>query len=142
MKKKKLWLTTDNRKYCWVKVFNTLEEMREAYHQFRSYEKNWNDVQGVHCGYEKLKIEKGKRPKTTSETGTVFLSKTHCGAGVVTHELLHAVLWAKQHKHRWKTQYPITIKSMKEEERLAHNHTYAVTQFYNWFFDEVKGKRV
>ena len=110
MKKKKIWLTTDKKKYCWVKVYNTKKEMQEAYEAFRPGDKNHDKVEGAHCGYERHRLFRGKW-RVHEETAIVFLCKERCGAGVVTHELMHAVLWARQHKFRFK-QYPVIIKSM------------------------------
>lgn len=133
MKKKKIFLNTDKTKYCWVKLFKTKKEMQAAYKKFKPQDGNHDEVLGVHCGYEKWIVKKGKKTICHPETGIVFLSKENCGAGVVTHELMHAILWARGHKMH-KRQHPIVIKSMEEEEAMLHNHTYAVMQFYDWYW--------
>lgn len=107
--------------------------MQEAYKKFRPQDRNHFKVSGCHCGYELLKVRRGKKTRLSKDTGTVFLSFGHCGAGVVTHELAHAILWAHRHK-RGKQQYPIVIKNMKEEEEILYNLTYAIRQFYTWYW--------
>jgi len=32
-----------------------------------------------------------------------------------------------------KQQYPFILNSMKEEEILLYNYSYAIVQFYNWY---------
>jgi len=132
MKKKRIYVNTKRTRYITVKLYNNKKEMREAYKVFRPKDWGHNNVLGVHCGYVKYETT-GKKTVMSNETGTVFLSLKNCGAGVVTHELMHAVLWAWKHNEK-KEQYPIVIKSMRYEEEILHNHTYAVTQFYNWYF--------
>lgn len=91
-----------------------------------------SNILGVSLHYE---IYCGRKVK--NDTGKVLLSLQDCGAGLVSHELLHAVLWAYKHK-RSKKQYPIVIKNMNEEEKILQNHTYAVKQFYNWYWKVIK----
>lgn len=107
--------------------------MRAAYWQYPTTTSK-DLVLGVHCPYEKYR---GR--KLSPETGTVFLAVEYCGAGIVSHELLHAVLWAHKHK-RNKRQYPIVIENMRQEENILHNHTYAVEQFYRWYWKVVENK--
>lgn len=136
-RRKKIWLTLDKKKYCYVRVYPDKASMQEAYRAYRSYDgKNGWKILGAHSGYTRYVCEKGKRCKTLPETGTVWLSKENCGAGIVAHELMHAVIWARTHRARWTDQYPFVIKNMNEEEKLLHNLTYAIRQFYTWFYDQ------
>lgn len=100
--------------------------------------KQWYNTLGAHLAYYKYNQTKtGWR--MARETGTVLLSLAHTGAGVVTHELLHAVLWSWKLK-KGHPQYPIIIVGMQDEEELLLNHTRAVKQFYNWFYKMEKIK--
>lgn len=150
LKTKRIYLNLKKTKYCIAKLYSSKEEMANAYKKFRPLDKNHNAVLGCHCAYEKWNFvtspkktvsKKGiigfkeviKSKTIKPETGTVFLCFEHCGAGVVTHELMHAIIWA--HKHRmYKKQYPFVLNNMKEEEKLLHNFTYAVRQFYDWYW--------
>jgi hypothetical protein len=132
-KRKLIYLNEKKSKFCIIKLFDTKKEMQDAYAKFRPDDTQHYKCLGAHCAYEKLLFSNSKRGSLSKESGTVFLSKEYLGAGIVTHELMHAVLWAYKHK-RGKKQYPIIIKSMKEEEEILHNHTYAVKQFYNWLY--------
>lgn len=134
VKSKKVFLTTNKKKWAIVRLYNFRYDMEQAY-------KKWNDsfgsktypVLGASCHYTKMTVNSDNTQKLTGEVATVFLSCEHAGAGIVSHELLHAVLYA--HKHtKYKKQYPIVIKNMNEEEKILHNHTFAVTQFYKWFW--------
>lgn len=133
-KRKKIWLTTDKTKYCTVLLFNTRKEMREYFSEYckRTNQRDYDNILGA-----SLHFEKYINGNITKETGKVLLSLQDCGAGVVSHELLHATLWAYKHR-RNKKRYPFIIKSHNEEERVLQNHTYAVKQFYNWYWKVVK----
>lgn len=152
MRKKRIYLNEEKTKYCIVKLYKTLNEMQTAYAKQCPYDKNHNQVLGVHNAFElfapinkKEKIDKnlliGKSTKNfrlLPQSGIVFLSLKNCGAGIVTHELMHAVLWAYKHKIN-KQQYPIIIKNMKEEELILRYHTLAVMEFYKWYW-KIKSK--
>lgn len=68
-----------------------------------------------------------------SDVGIVLLNINDCSASIVSHELFHAILHAYKHT-KYKKQYPIVIKNMTEEEKILHNHSFAVNQFYNWYW--------
>lgn len=155
MKKKVIYLNTENTKYCVVELYKTLKEMQLAYKERCPHDKSHFKVLGVHQAYEKFKAPKNipmpkegdsrkyyevniSKVKIAPETGTVFLNLKHCGAGVVSHELMHAVLWAYKHK-KMKKQYPIIIKNLKEEELILRYHTLAVQEFYRWYW-KIKDK--
>jgi len=133
-----LWSTNKRRKtskkYCLVRIYNSKKDVQNSFKEYLKQggrkEKVNKNLVGVHNGYEKFKIG-SKKP--LPETGTVRLCKQNLGAGVVTHELMHAVLWSRIHSTK-NNQYPIIIKSMKEEEEILGNHTLAVQQFYKWYW--------
>lgn len=107
--------------------------MQQAYLKYcKERGQKGNPVKGASTHYWKYI---GKALK--GETGTVFLSVEDCGAGIISHEFMHAVLWAYKHTKN-KKQYPIVIKNMKEEEVILHNHTFVVQQFYKWYWRKVK----
>lgn len=135
MKKKKLFLNDKKTKWCIVQLYNHKYDMQQAYIKYCKQRGQKPDpILGASTHYEKIYIgDKGKE-KLSGETGTVFLCAEHCGAGLVAHELLHAVLYAWKHKLN-KEQYPITIKNMDEEEEILRNLTFAISQFYQWFYN-------
>lgn len=132
-KSKRIWLNFPHKKYCQVILYEKKFEMQKDYARYSPQDGNHYKTLGVHHGFDKLIIEPGKKAKLSPQTGIVRLCLEHCGAGVVSHEFMHAVLWANGHK-RYKKQYPIVIKNMKEEEKILHNLTYAVRQFYEWYW--------
>lgn len=135
-RKKKVWLNIKHTKYCWVRLYRDKYEMQCFYKDYcdrrGNDDKNHFKVFGVSLHYIRVK---GK--VAHPETGIVLLCVKHTGAGVVSHELLHAVLWAHKH-HARKQQYPIVIKNIKDEEELLHNHSYAINQFYTWYWKIIK----
>jgi len=132
-RRKKIWLNEKHTKYCWVKLYGIRENMRDDYKndpRSNTSPKTGYGINGASLHWEHFNPVTKELKK---DTGCVYLCKEYCGAGVVSHELLHAVLWA--HKHRnYKKQYPIIIKSMREEETIAYNLTHAVQQFYQWYW--------
>lgn len=138
MNKLKVYLDPDKSVYCIVKLFDTKEQMQVAYAKACPRDSGHFNVCGVHHAYEKFDYKNGKRGKLIPESGTVYLNREYCGAGVVTHELMHAVLWSRVWKKRAGKksfkQFPIVIKSMEEEEEILGCHTFAVNQFYQWYW--------
>lgn len=132
-RRKKVFLTTDKSKYCVVKLFESKKLMQDAYKKFRPDDDNHDKVEGVSCHYDRVNIDTNE---CHPEVATVFLNVNSCGAGVVTHELMHSCLWAWKHSGV-KEQYPIVINNMDDEEEVLHNHTYAVMQFYDWYWKVV-----
>lgn len=99
--------------------------MQKFYKDWCPQDKNHDNVGGVAVNRTYWDISKGKK---------ILMNRTgRCGAGVVSHEIMHAVLWANKFSAR-KKQYPIVIKSMKEEEELLKKHTLAVRDFYEWYW--------
>jgi hypothetical protein len=139
-RKKRIYLNRKRTKYCTVKLYKDKKEMQAAMKSECGQRGSYKDIWGLHHAYDRILVPKKGRSKLLPETGTVYLCIRHCGAGVVSHELLHAVLWAWKHK-RGKKQYPIVIKDMKEEEEVLHNHTDAVRDFYTWYWKIEKSLR-
>lgn len=132
-RRKKIWLNKKKTKYCWVNLYANLKDLRQAYDDYSrlTFPHQVGDkIYGASIHYERYDTVNKKLSK---ETGKVILSKPNCGAGVVSHEFMHQILWAHKHK-RYKKQHPVVIKNMKEEEVILHNHTNAVIQFYNWYW--------
>lgn len=128
-KRKKIWLNRKNKNFCWIRLYAAKKDMQAFYlKDCENYSKEYEPILGAHIPYEVL-----LKGKLTKETGLVLLCFEHAGFGLVAHEILHAVLWARGHK-RHKKQYPIVIKNMEEEEDLLHDFTYAVRQFYIWYW--------
>lgn len=134
MKSKRIYLNEKKTKYCIVKLFKKRKEMHEYYSKEKPDEKFNEFLLGVHLAYERWDKKTGK---IKSETGTVLLSLEDCAGSIVSHEFMHAILWAYKHK-KYKKQYPITIKDMKEEEKLLHRMSLAVHNFYSWYWDVKK----
>lgn len=134
---KKIVLDRKLNKYCIVRVYPTRKKMQDAYKAFRPSDTHHYKVLGAHCGYTKYEFNDGKKGKMLGETGTVFLSRQNLGAGVVSHELMHAVFWAQIHRSRYLDQHPFTIKDMAHEEKLLHAHTSAVQQFYDFYWKKI-----
>lgn len=133
-RKKRIYLNEGHTKYCIVKVYKDKLKMQQAYFEFQPGDDRHFFVAGVHCAYDTLKQDKKGKWVCGPETGTVFMCYEQCGAGVVSHELLHAVLWAHKHKKN-KKKYPIIIRNMDDEEEVLYHLTYAVKQFYNWLYE-------
>jgi hypothetical protein len=132
MRRKRIYLNTDKSKYCTCFLFGSHAELVAFYKESCPDDGEHGKVLGVSRHFYKEAKVNG-RWKSGPETGHVLLSVEHCGAGVVSHEFMHAVMWAWKHSRR-KKHHPFVIKSMVEEERLLHNLTFAVRQFYGWFW--------
>lgn len=126
IKKKKLFLNVRKTRYCWVKVYDSAENMREA--AKKSTSQNVNDAVGLHEAYRRF--HKGK---FVPETGIIYLNTKWMGAGVVDHEIMHAIFWAWKN-NKDKKQYPIVINNMKQEENILQNLTFAIRQYWLWYF--------
>lgn len=138
MRSKRIYTNTKRTRWIIVRLYNTRKEMRAAYKEFQPSDKGHNEVFGVHCAYDKVNVDANGASKQCGEKGTVFLSLQDCGAGVVAHELGHAVFWGLGRLR--KKQYPIVIKNMQQEEVYLHNLTYAIIQFYRWYWKVVEEK--
>lgn len=132
-KRKRIYLNKKKTRYCTVKLYADKLQMQNDLKKNLSGKLDYYKCLGLHHAYTRLLIKKNGTVNLIPETGTVYLCLQHCGAGIVSHEFLHAVLWAWKHK-RNKKQYPIVIKNMKQEEEVLHNHTDAVSHFYDWYW--------
>ena len=131
---KRIYLNEGRTKYCVVKVFREKRKMQEAYAKHSPNDKDHFEVAGVHLAYDRMKVEKSGKTECHRETGTVLLCYEKCGAGIVSHELGHAVFWAHRHKCG-KKQFPSVIKNMADEEEILYHLYLAVRDFYNWFYE-------
>ena len=144
MRKKRIYLNPEKTKYCIVHLFKYRKEMQDFYFKedrAKREDKHYNTL-GVHLAYTVYTPVKGKKNKWKPGpiTGSVLLNLQNCGAGIVTHELMHAVLWAYRHEEKeHDNQYPIIIHDMEEEEEILHRHTLAVMAFYRWYW-KIKDK--
>lgn len=131
--RKKIWVS--DRRYVWVRLYKTRKDMLE-YADSRNSDKEPFDrnLAGCHFAYRQYVVGEGT-PKFIAESGTVLLNMEYLGAGIVAHELLHAVLWAFKHSTRKKDNHPLAIKDMKQEERICYALTDACIDFWNWWVD-------
>lgn len=129
-RQKRIWVSP--KFYVTVRLYDNKLDMQEYYKQKRPKDLNHNNVLGVHMVGISYRME-GRKCILHKESGIVLLNREHCGSGIVSHELMHACLWAFK-LHRNKKQFPIIIRSMKDEEELLLNHTKAVATFYRWFW--------
>jgi len=130
-RRKKIWMNYKKTRYIWCYLWKDKEEMNEEYHRRKPSEKP--AVLGTHMGRVAWYYEKKKR-RLYPQSGIIFLHIDNCGATVAAHEFMHGAIWAHRHSLK-KKQYPFTIKSMNEEEELLHNFSYAIGQFYDWYWD-------
>lgn len=135
---KKRWIYTDvnNKTYCVVRLYNRKEDMQRDYTKFSG---DTTGVMGACCQYTRIKVNADGTESKMKDTGTVYIYSGAVGAGLISHELGHAVLWARSWMKgatglEGDTGYPIVIDSMEEEEEFLHNLTYAVRQFYTWYW--------
>lgn len=88
---------------------------------------------GLNCPYIAYNLLSCGKEFLSKKIANIFLYFDECGVGVVSHELLHASLWAWKFSNL-KQQYPIIINNMDEEEEVLHIHTDALRQFYIWYW--------
>jgi hypothetical protein len=127
-KSRRVYLNEKRTKHCTVILFETAVEMRAYYAKQTKSDDNECHTLGVHVA----RIVRGKK-----QNGTVLLSLEFCNPSVVAHEFLHAILWARKRK-----TYPIVIKSPWQEEKLAYNLSYALSQFYSWQWKVADGEKL
>src|SRR5688500_6865677 len=117
-RRKKIYLTKANDVYANVRLYANHEDMVSEHN---AYGKMVGDplvidgrTRGICKPFVRLKIEKDGSDSVHNHIATIFLAFHECGAGVATHEIMHAILWAWKF-HKEKQQYPIVINSMEEE---------------------------
>lgn len=133
MRHKKFYFDKSKKRYVRIYLFKTVKEMQDFHKKLQPgiHSNRYKNLGvSIHRVYEK---QKGKSMVYVPKTGDVLLNLNYCGAGVVSHELMHATLWAWKHKPT-KKQYPIVIRSMKEEEEILHDFTYLTRHFYDWYW--------
>ncbi len=133
MKKKRIYFEGNKGKYCVVHLFKTRKELNKWYRENDRTAKE--EVYGVSIHREIYKAKDKMIPKNIfPETGKVLLSLQNCGTGVVSHEIMHQVLWSYKHGKRPIKDYPFTIKSMKHEEEILHRFSKVIIDFYRWYW--------
>lgn len=136
MFKKKIYFSDAKDKYCLVKLFRSRWRMQRAYQRRRPDDMKVGEfvqVLGAHCGYTRIMVNTDRSERIHPEVGTVYLCAEGCGAGVISHEFMHAAIWAWRHRSG-KSQYPVMIMNIEEEEELLYMLTQAVSQFYCWYW--------
>lgn len=126
----KLFMNRRKTRYVKCFLYRNKKLMQDAFRKLRPDAKYIRGTLGAHCAYQILNTNNNR---TSKETGTIFLSMKNCGAGVVTHEILHGILWAHRFKAH-KKQYPTVINNMEQEEELLHDFSFAVSSFYDWYW--------
>ncbi len=137
MRSKKIFFDKDKTVYVIVRLFKKKEEMQKYYKKICPRDGNHEYTLGVNIARTYFKL-KGKKKIFIPMTGEVLLNLEHCGASVVCHEFMHAVLWARKFSPK-KRQYPIVIKDMQEEESMLHCFSHIIRQFYKWYW-KIKSK--
>lgn len=135
-----LLVNKERNKKCKLRVYFSKKEMQDYYKNACPNDENHYRTAGVHHAYYKIKDAEDGTEIVSNETGMVLLCWEQCGAGIVSHEIAHAVLWARSHdvnNTSIESQFPIVIKNMNEEEELLHNLTDAICQFYKWYWKKV-----
>lgn len=136
---RRIWISPTN--YVQVRLYRKKAEMQEDYEKMCPQDKNHDKIRGVHIIF--CKKTRGVRCLNSAEgrSGTVMISLDDVGAGIVSHELMHAVFWGWKFKNK-KEQYPIVISTHAEEEEILYRLTHAVNDFYTWFWTIYEEKRV
>ncbi len=131
--------------FVWAYLFKDIKDMREFYKKVSPNDTGHDNVVGVCINRELFNV--GKSGKMTLknkilQTGFVLTCLDFVGESVVTHEIMHAVLFADGvSKVKFKKQYPIIIKDMVDEERLLYAFTEAVNDYYLWYY-RLKDKKL
>lgn len=128
--------------FVWAYFFLNKKDMRNFYKQLSPDDREHNIVGGVAINREMFKCDSEKKITLglkSKQSGFILTCADYAGAGVVCHEIMHAVLFADGiSKVKIKKQYPIIIKSMNDEERLLYAFTNAIRQYYTWYYRIIK----
>ena len=125
-KSKRIWLDTRKTYYSTIRIYDCNESMQKFYNGYNRYKGMKVDpVLGASLHYEKLNVT---NDTSSPDIGIILLSRDNLTTDITHHEILHAVIWAWKFKP-YKRQHPITIYSMKQEEELLHNFSFAIKQF-------------
>lgn len=126
--------------YVIAHLFKDIKAMRAKYKELAPEEQDHNKIGGVCINREYYKAVSTNYDDITLEhkqkqTGFVLTCLDYANAGVVAHELMHAVLFAHGiSKVLCKEQHPIIIKDMAEEEVILYAFTEAVNSYYRWYW--------
>jgi hypothetical protein len=134
----RIYLDEEKTKWCKVLVFKERYDMQKYYlrHDKKKFDKDHFHTEGVHMAGVLYRVEEDGSTFLHGETGVVLLHFDQCGAGIISHEFGHAVLWAYNFSIE-KEQYPLVINSMEEEEIILHDLYRAVSSFYQWYWKAV-----
>jgi hypothetical protein len=135
---KKIVVNNKTGKFCIFRLYGSRGDMIAGHNEFCPTSKVGADMLGAHAGIWRF-VLRGYRRALYKQTGVVFLCVEHCGAGVVGHEIMHAVMFARNHRMSFR-QYPVVIKELAEEEEMLYDYTDATMEFYCWFYDVAKKK--
>lgn len=119
--------------YAEVRIYADIKDMHISISKEVFDIDDITSTHGLCNNVECFTIDSKGRQIPSNKTSIVFLYFAGAGAGVVTHELMHAVLYA-HNRSLGKKQYPIVISSMKCEETILYNHTKVVRAFYKWYW--------
>ncbi len=132
--------------FIWAYIFKNIDEMRTEYKKMCPMETGHEVIGAVCINREYFKANKVKDMKKINKmkhTGYVLTCLDYVGAGVVSHEFMHAVFFANGiSKVKFKKQYPIVINNMKEEETLLYAFTDAVKSYYKWYWKLKDSKKI
>lgn len=124
--------------FVWAYIFKSLDDMCLFYKKIAPYDTGHDLVGGVCINREMFKAKSVKEmlfKNKSKQSGIVLTSVKHVRSSVVCHELMHAIFFAHGvSKVKFKKQYPITIKSMDEEEVYLYAFTKATNQYYDWYW--------
>lgn len=130
-KSKRLWIDREHTKYSTVYLFDTLKGMREwdKNFQIENFQNDSRYFYGKNIRYTSYTKDK---KEMNPDSSIILLCEPYAGRNTVAHEIMHAVLWAFNHRPTTK-RYPIVIKNVDQEEVLLQQHSYMMKQFYSWF---------
>ena len=111
------------------RIYESKTGMRQAYKELSPEQGEHDEVESVHCAYTFFDEYDDGSKEYSKHTGILLTHSEEMMAGVIEHELMHAIFWAHKH-HADKEQYPIIITNMEEEEILLGNFTHALNQLY------------
>jgi hypothetical protein len=86
---------TSPRRWCWVRIHDTVEELRDAAHHHRPHHGRdwWDECAGCfHPAPIRTSASGEVKEATNGYAGTLRLAATHVTPEIVAHELVHAAL--------------------------------------------------
>lgn len=83
------------RRWCWVRIHDTVEDLRAAAHRFRPHHGRdwWAECEGCfHPAPIRVTASGEVKESANGYAGTLRLAVTHVTSEIVAHELVHAAL--------------------------------------------------